>query len=233
MRLHRYDSKAELYEALVVEWLASVQTEDPGETLSFALAGGTTPSPIYRIFSAKLRKLLVQQPRQVKLVATDERWVPNTDAQSNEGLIVSCFQIEDEADYPCKLVSLKTDDPSPELALHTVSKRLENEFPGSFSAVLLGMGTDGHIASLFPDRTALEEANAGTNCLAARHPATGQERISLSMSRLLNSKRAWLVITGEEKLEVLQDSERGKSQLPIARFLRNALCEIDVYWSPD
>ena len=53
------------------------------------------------------------------------------------------------------------------------------------------------------------------------------------MRRRLEPQRAGIVITGDEKLKVLQDSARPAEQLPIARFLRDVQCDVEVYWSPD
>jgi 6-phosphogluconolactonase len=229
MHLHRYQSKDELFEAIATDWMAVMEGEHTGKTFSFALTGGTTPAPIYRNMEAKLHgsKQLVR----IKLVAIDERWVPNQDPQSNEGMIASCFRLDERQSDACRLISLKTEQPSPDLALDAVAHKLEAEFPEPFSMVLLGLGTDGHIASLFPGAGTLDEAG-GMPCLAARHPVSGQPRISLSLPRLLNTQRAWVVITGDEKLKVLHDSARSPD-LPIARFLRDVQCDVEVYWSPD
>jgi 6-phosphogluconolactonase len=233
MRLHRHVTKTELYDRLASEWIANIQSGSADATPSFALAGGTTPAPIYRRFLERLKEIGASPARRIDLVATDERWVPNTDVQSNEGLIESCFHIAGNDENPCRLVSLKTGDASPSQAIGTVSHRLDAAFPGPFSAVLLGMGNDGHIASLFPGANSDDETGHAANCLPARHPVTEQPRMSLSMHRLLNTQRAWLVITGDEKLALLQNCERGKRDLPIAQFLQRAGCEVDVYWSPD
>jgi 6-phosphogluconolactonase len=230
MHLHRYPSKDALFEALASDWMAIIEGGHAGQTFSFALTGGTTPAPIYRNMAAKLHGS--KQPARIKLVAIDERWVPDQDPQSNEGMITSCFRLDEQQSDACRLVSLKTGQPSPDLALDAIARKLETEFPEPFSMVLLGMGTDGHIASLFPGAGTLDE-DGGLPCLAAQHPVSGQPRISLSLRRLLDTRRAWVVITGDEKLKVLQDSARSADQLPIARFLRDAQCDVEVYWSPD
>jgi 6-phosphogluconolactonase len=229
MHLHRYPSKATLFEALATDWMAVMDSGHAGKTFDFALTGGTTPAPLYRNIAAKLHE--TKRPVRIKLVAIDERWVADQDPQSNEGMIVSSFRLDERQSDACRLISLKTEQPAPDLALDTIARRLEAEFPAPFSMVLLGMGNDGHIASLFPGAGTLDE-DGGLPCLAAQHPVSGQPRISLSLPRLLNTQRAWLVITGDEKLKVLQDSDRSPD-LPIARFLRDVQCDVEVYWSPD
>ena len=66
-------------------------------------------------------------------------------------------------------------------------------------------------------------------CVAALHPETGQERMSLSFSRLLNSKSIWLVITGQEKRSVLEQAELSHAG-PIGALL--AAAHVEVFWSP-
>jgi len=93
--------------------------------------------------------------------------------------------------------------------------------------VLLGMGNDGHVASLFPGAPTQHDH---LNCLAAVHPQTHQCRMSLSLPRLLNTERLWLVITGAEKRQVLETAMQ--QDLPVAALIRAAHCGIDVFWCP-
>ncbi|MFD2270806.1 6-phosphogluconolactonase [Undibacterium arcticum] len=99
------------------------------------------------------------------------------------------------------------------MAIEAIGTRLHQQFPDAFSAVLLGMGTDGHIASLFPHHPTEDNQQP---CLAALHPQTRQSRISLSLPRLLNTERLWLLITGTDKRRVL---EKGDQQRPADRRL--------------
>jgi len=101
--------------------------------------------------------------------------------------------------------------------------------PQPFSAVILGMGTDGHIASLFPHASGLLTDDASTACVAAYHPQSHQARISLSFSRLLSTRALWLVITGADKRAVL---DHAVPTSPIGAFLAKARCDVEVYWCP-
>ncbi len=89
------------------------------------------------------------------------------------------------------------------------------------------MGADGHIASLFPGAPVQAE---GLDCLAAVHPQTHQTRISLSLPRLLQTEKIWLVITGKEKRQVLENAL--STSLPITHLLKQAQCKIEVFWCP-
>jgi 6-phosphogluconolactonase len=223
LHFNNYTNFTELTDALVAEWLKTID-EAIAKRLdsSFALAGGSTPAPLYR----QLDKLLsTRDTCQIKLIATDERWVEDSDAQSNEGLFKQCLPLTYGKQW--KLISLKNAARSPEVAIEAISDRLSQQIPSSFSAVLLGMGADGHIASLFPGAPTQHD---DLNCLAAVHPQTRQSRISLSLPRLLQTEKIWLVITGAEKRKVLEAAD--DSDLPIAALLREARCNIEVFWCP-
>ena len=222
MNYHTFDNFSALTEALSQQWLHMIETNPQGS--SFALAGGSTPAPIYQ----RLDTLLAQSStnNSVSLVATDERWVSDADQQSNEGLFRRCLNQSGQAKR-WKLVSLKNASSSPEVATDAIDDRLQTQLPHAFSAVLLGMGADGHIASLFPGAPTQHDQ---LTCLAAVHPQTRQSRMSLSLPRLLKTERLWLVITGAEKRQVLDNALEGN--LPIATLLREATCPIDVFWCP-
>ena len=223
LHFNSYHNFAELTEALVAEWLRTIDTATSQKLpASFALAGGSTPSPLYRRLDQMLGK---HGAYGIKLIATDERWVDDSDAQSNEGLFKQCLPLTYGKQW--QLVSLKNAARSPEVAIEAISDRLSHQIPSQFSAVLLGMGADGHIASLFPGAPTQHD---DLNCLAAVHPQTRQSRISLSLPRLLQTEKIWLVISGAEKRHVLETADT--SDLPIAALLREARCNIEVFWCP-
>lgn len=223
LQFNSYTNFAELTDALVAEWLNAIdQAISKRLPSSFALAGGSTPAPVYRQLD---RLLSTRDTCQIKLIATDERWVDDSDAQSNEGLFKQCLPLTYGKQW--KLISLKNAARSPEVAIEAISDRLSQQIPSSLNAVLLGMGADGHIASLFPGAPTQHD---DLNCLAAVHPQTRQSRISLSLPRLLQTEKIWLVITGAEKRKVLETA--NASDLPIAALLREARCNIEVFWCP-
>lgn len=224
MKYHTFDNFAALTEALSQQWLDVIKTTPNDSNASFALAGGSTPAPVYQRLDQLLSDIDGHQP--IKLVATDERWVPDQDTQSNEGLFRRCLS-GSAIDKRWKLVSLKNAASNPEVATEAINARLNEQLPQAFSAVLLGMGADGHIASLFPGAPTQHDDLA---CLAAVHPQTRQSRMSLSLPRLLNTQRIWLVITGVEKRQVLDRAM--EENLPVASLLRDAGCTIDVFWCP-
>ncbi len=222
-QFRHFENFAELSKTLVSEWINLIDGAAAAQrTAAFALAGGSTPAPIYR----ELDQALAQRPpSDVRLTATDERWVHDNDPQSNEGLFKKCLSLSYGKQW--NLVSLKNAANTPEVAMEAINERLHRQLPETFSAVLLGMGADGHIASLFPGAPVQAD---GLDCLAAVHPQTHQTRISLSLARLLQTEKIWLVITGQEKRDVFENALTNN--LPITNLLKQAQCQIEVFWCP-
>lgn len=223
MKFNSYPNFSELSSALLTEWISDIdQAALARRPAYFALAGGSTPAPLYRSLDTMLAR---RDICNLHLVATDERWVADSDAQSNEGLFKQCMPLSYGKQW--QLLSLKNAASTPEVATEAISERLSQQIPQSFNAVLLGMGTDGHVASLFPGAPTQHD---DLSCLAALHPQTRQSRMSLSLPRLLDSKKIWLVITGAEKRQILESA--AQTDLPISRLLREARCNIEVFWCP-
>jgi 6-phosphogluconolactonase len=234
LHLHEFSDFTQLSQQLAQQWLDVIVQADPDKICSFALAGGTTPAPLYQRFDQLFEK---EENRHIQLVATDERWVVDEDSASNEGLIKTNFQ---HSQNHWELISLKVKQDgglaSIEDSIAAIGDRLKEKLPQAFSAVILGMGEDQHVASLFPDR--LPSLDPQLQCLVATHPSTGQQRVSLSLMRLLNTERMWIVIKGAEKRKIIdqvqQQFANNSNQLasPIAHILGLAKCDIEVYWCP-
>lgn len=221
--LNEFADFSALSNFLALQWLKLIKETPPDQPCCFALAGGTTPAPLYRRFDALFSATPI---RSIQLLATDERWVQDADPQSNEGLFRQCFSAS-AAHW--NLLSLKNNQPTPLAALADIDARLQAYCPHPLTAVILGMGTDGHIASLFPNAPELLTTPSQTACVAALHPQTRQERISLSFARLLDSESIWLVITGKKKRAVLEQAERTHAG-PIGALL--AAAQVEVFWCP-
>lgn len=223
VQFNQYADFAALTEALVAQWVGLIDSAAAARRPSyFALAGGTTPAPIYRRLD---QELAGRDVNNVKLVATDERWVNDADPQSNEGLFKQ--NLPQSYGKQWQLISLKNAASTPEVAVEAISEHLNRAIPTTFDAILLGMGADGHVASLFPGEPTQHD---DLSTLAAWHPQTRQSRISLSLPRLLNTQKTWLVITGEEKRKVFENALN--TNLPIAALLRGASTDIEVFWCP-
>ena len=225
LKIVDYPDFSTLSQALASKWLTLVANTPVDQPCSFALAGGTTPAPLYRQFDVLFA---VAKSRPIQLLATDERWVPDSDPQSNEGLFRHCFS---QSTGQWNLLSLKNDQPDPASAIPEIHARLQENCNHPFNAVILGMGADGHIASLFPNAPQLLIEDSSVDCVAATHPQTQQARISLSFSRLLKTQSIWLVITGAEKHTVLKNAINSSAS-PIGALLAAAKCDVEVFWCP-
>jgi len=198
---------------------------------SIVLSGGSTPMPIY----AHLATMALDWSR-VTALPSDERWVAVEDSASNTGQIRRQF-----GQAGLKLNSLVPDRPTGD-ADPAHAEDVLRKLPMSFDLVMLGMGGDAHFASLFPHSDALVAGLDPASTQAALAltpdplpPEAPYARISLSLSRLLKTRRLLLVITGQAKREVLRQAaaeDADDHHMPVAALLRAAGDQLEVYWSP-
>ncbi|HVJ40095.1 MAG TPA: 6-phosphogluconolactonase [Dongiaceae bacterium] len=194
---------------------------------SFAVPGGSTPGPIFD----RLATCDLDWPH-VAVTLTDERWVPTSDTASNEYLLRQ--RLVSGKAQAVQVIGLHTDAAKPGMALDVVAARLR-QLPLPFDAVMLGMGGDGHFASLFPGMPALAEGLAldgKGNCVASDAPINGQPRISLTLPLLLNTSALLLAIRGVDKLQVIERAKTASpAELPIAAVLRQARVAVEIHYT--
>lgn len=194
------------------------------ERALLVLSGGSTPVPLF--------VALAQQALpwgRVDVTLADERWVSESDAASNAQLVRRHLLQERAA--AANFVPLTTADETPEQGVEAVTQRLA-ALPWPATAVVLGMGADGHTASLFPGSRELELGlTTEAPVLAVRTSNHPSLRISLSADRLHQARRHLLHITGDEKRCVLARALSGDDsrELPIRAFLA---CPLAIYWAP-
>ncbi|SEI41471.1 6-phosphogluconolactonase [Nitrosomonas eutropha] len=160
---------------------------------SLVVPGGRTPT----VYLPRLAQINLPW-QHVFVTLSDERWVEPTSEQSNERLVREHF-LQHMQQQP-HFISLKTKHAHPDEAIADLDMRLAG-LPLPFSLIILGLGADGHIASLFPGMTL--DMNSANLCQAATPPAAPSPRISLSLQALINSSRIILVITGKEKRQLV------------------------------
>lgn len=194
---------------------------------ALAVAGGTSPVALFdRLSSTDL------DWAKVFIVATDERWVAPTDEQSNEGLFRRRL-IRDKA-ASAALISLYQPGRTPTGALSVITRRLA-EMPSTFDAVVLGMGTDGHTASLFPDATNIGAMlGSQADCVAPTFADDRVERISLGPTRLLATHALYLLFFGDDKRAVYEQAlDDGPTvELPVRAMLHQTRVPATAYWAP-
>lgn len=138
-----------------------------------------------------------------------------------------------------KFFGMKTNDKDPVSAVKECNRRYTS-LPSPYTLCILGMGADGHTASLFPNAQGLEAAiNSSQYCSAITaipSATTGKhlQRMTLTANAILNSKRIILLFTGEKKWATYQQAKFTSSpnDLPLAIFLQQEKVDIDVYWAP-
>src|SRR6202521_884649 len=158
---------------------------------SLVVSGGRSP--------VRLFEILRTQPLdwgRVCIALADERWVAPDDAASNERLVRDVL-LKDHA-ASARFLGLKNGAPTPDLGAVSAWETFAR-VPRPFDAVILGMGDDGHTASLFPGSPNLPRAlnpAAVAGCVGMRSPVAPHPRLSLNLSALLDSRRIVVLITG-------------------------------------
>lgn len=173
-------------------------------TFRLVMAGGTTPISCYQILAS--RSL---DGDKWQLFYGDERCLPVDDPERNHNMVSSTGltnQIKQHFIMPAELGSIK----GAELYREAISDQLP------FDIVLLGIGEDGHTASLFPQQE-WECDDSGESVIAVHDaPKPPSERISLSCATLQNCRQMLVLVTGESKRTAVQQWRQGVN-LPVAR----------------
>ena len=196
---------------------------------SLAVSGGRSPIAFFDQLS---RQILPWEKVTITLV--DERWVPTDSDHSNEHLVR--HHLLRNAAASAQLVPLKTSTPSPELALAERESAI-NTLRWPLDAIVLGMGEDGHTASLFPGAENLSAAlDVARPALltAIDPPHADYPRMSFTLRALLHSRCVVLLIQNHRKRAIYQQARDGAdiAQLPIAGVLSQAKLRVEVFWAP-
>jgi len=189
------------------------------------LSGGRSPVPF-------LEKLATQALDWSKVTVSlaDERWVPVEHADSNAGLLARHFF--QGAAAKARFVSLYQQAENLDAAALKADQVLA-ELP-AIDVLVLGMGDDGHTASLFPNSPNLAEGldlNSKRRCLPLLAPSVPHQRLSMTRSLLASAAFIALSVQGPGKLATLRAALAGNdlTEMPIRAFLHDPL---DIYWCP-
>jgi len=207
--------------AQVLTVVASAAVSERGRFV-LALSGGSTPVTLYRFLASSAADAALPWER-THLIWGDERCVPVDDAQSNWGSAASTGLLGRSW---CAVHRMVGELP-PEEGAAAYEAELRALWPGAaetvprVDAVLLGLGTDGHTASLFPRSSALAEA---TRWVVATEPQFGHRRLTLTLPVLAAARLLVFLVAGREKAAVAARVLSGDaSDLPSARLLEPIL----------
>jgi 6-phosphogluconolactonase len=196
---------------------------------SLAVSGGSTPVPLF----VRLAEMNLEWDK-VTVSLVDERWVDPEALDSNENLVRTWLLRHKAA--AARFIPMKTKDATAAQGEEACAV-LQRSIPQPYDCLILGMGNDGHTASLFPGAANLEAAvdlHSGRICTAIRPPAASHERMTLTLPAILASRQLILHLQGEEKKKVLARArEAGDArQMPIRFILRQETTPLALYWSP-
>ncbi|MDP4765062.1 MAG: 6-phosphogluconolactonase [Pseudomonadales bacterium] len=230
MLTQRDFASAELLDKALVDAVAAALAADIAQHghAILVVSGGRTP--------LGFMQLLAQQAlawQQVTVTLADERWVDADDADSNEKLVRDNLLLH--AASVARFVGLKNAAATAAEGEAAASDVLGSL--GQFSVVILGMGEDGHTASLFPGAANLArglDMTSGQACVAMTPPHARRERLSLTLPRLLASRRIFLHLCGSSKRQVLAAALAGDDvlALPVRAVLQQQQVPVTVYSAP-
>ncbi len=210
---------AESFADYAVSTLNKSLAKNPAATL--VVPGGNTP----RHYLPALAATSDLPWDKIAITLSDERWVDINDEASNERLVRK--NLLEHLPKKTNFIGLKTQHQTPAEAIQTIHQRLDY-LPQPFSLTILGLGEDGHIASLFPGMNpTLAEPH---HCIAINQPNTLSPRISLSLNMLASSQHIALVVVGKKKRQLLDHlGEYSDQQIPLVWLLQRREMPIMIF----
>jgi 6-phosphogluconolactonase len=225
-----YDDADEMAEAVAgdIAYIIGQALEARGRAL-VAFPGGATPLP-----ALKLLADMTIEWADVTILPTDDRLVPVTDPMSNAGALARLFLPK-----KARVVPLTAGEKDPVAAGRAADERIA-EFDWPLDVAWLGVGEDGHTASIFPgpDFDAAIAGPKARRALGVRPdplPANAPvNRVTLTGPTLVTARTVTLVLQGKAKRKVVEQAlkQGASSTLPIGRLLAELDMDIDIHWCP-
>jgi 6-phosphogluconolactonase len=215
--------------ALADQIAASLKTAIAARGLaSLVVSGGKSPIKLFE--ALRIQEL---DWSRVCIALADERWVDPSDPASNEKLVREVLLQGSAA--AARFLGLKNGAPTPDIGAVSAWETFAR-VPRPFDTVVLGMGDDGHTASLFPGSPNLPSAlnpTAVAGCVGMRAPVAPQPRLSLNLSALLDARRIVILITGDAKWRtyLAAGAEGPVADMPVRALLRQTRTPVEVMWS--
>ena len=208
-----FESRADASDALANELARILEEAVRSEgSAAIVVSGGSSPAPMFRALRGKPLPW-----NRVTVVPSDEREVPADHPDRNDAMIRRELLAGGASE--ASLAGLIP----------------PGNLPGRFDAVVLGMGGDGHTASLFPGSPDLGRALESRGPLERLEvPQLGAHRVSLTPAVLLSCDRVFLLFFGNDKRTVFDRAARGTDveEFPVRSVLNQDRVPVTVYWAP-
>jgi 6-phosphogluconolactonase len=223
-----FASTDELARAAAGAWLDEIEAANrAGKTHCVALSGGRIAQKFFASVAeqAKARKIgdgdTPSLPANVHFFWADERCVPPDDAESNFAIarkfLFAPLKIAD-----AQIHRIRGED-SPEAAAKAASTEISKIAPVNengqpvLDLIFLGMGKDGHVASLFPGESEMAAANKAVYRAVKNSPKPPQNRVTLGYAAIAAARQVWVLVSGTGKKTALHESLFCKNRTPLAR----------------
>lgn len=223
MKIHQFQDSQQQVKALSKSIAQSIQeTLQKKGHVTLAVSGGKSP---IKLFEELSRHDLMWEKVTITLV--DERFVPNDHADSNENLVRNHLLIHNaEKAFFSGLVT--TDNPL--TSANNANLRITH-----IDIAILGMGEDGHTASIFPCCDELDTAlnpQLAPEKYIITHPKTANyERIGLSLRGILEIPQIYISLNGAKKLEIIQEASKNKTKTYPISYVINERQDAEIFWN--
>ena len=218
--LHHFEDAERLAAAAAERWRTALLERDPARSFTVALSGGRIPKALYKAFAGLAAGDSLEG---VHFFWGDERVVPPTDPESNYHLaavpLFLALKIPESRVH--RMITERDEAFAVQQAEAELCRVAELNLQGQpeLDLVFLGMGEDGHVASLFPGDTKALETPAVYRAVTGPKPPP--RRITLGYPALAAAREVWVLASGEGKKEALQASLEPTGDTPLARVLQS------------
>ena len=223
---HAFDSRDQASAAVADRIASLVEARLANDDrANFVVSGGSTPGQCFSLLS---KKPIGWQ--NVTVALSDERWVPSDHDDSNEKLVRELLLTNLAA--AGEVLSIY----DAQVLVAERCESLQRAMPEhGFACCMVGMGADGHFASLFPDADSLEvglDPDGSAFYLPVGTAASSHPRVTMTLGAMLQSDEIILLFFGAEKFDVYEQARSSASAFPVAHLLAQKRTPVHVYWAP-
>jgi len=206
----------------LTEYLIKHVFNKKDKTVNIALSGGSTPKLLFELWATSYKDDILWD--HIRFFWVDERCVPPSHPESNYKMIQTSL-LNPLDIHKDKVFRMHGED-DPENEVLRYNKLLINELPlvdglPQFDLILLGMGNDGHTASIFPDQLHLMQQKA--LCAVGVHPKSKQKRITMTGKMINHAKNKIFLVTGKDKKEMMTKVIKLKDHTCPAAHIKDAI----------